>query len=397
MQTAYKKSVAMLAEALSEKGFLASTTQITNYRRIWARDGTICGLAGLLTSDPILTEGLKKTLQTLADHQTDLGHIPSNVYFEGEKAKISLGGLAGRADTIAWFVIGVCNYAKLTDNQDFANKLKPKLDKGLRLMQAWEFNNRGLMYVPQSGDWADEYILHGYVFYDQVLRLWALRCYADLFDNQEVREQAENLTELLEVNFWIDPANANHKSVYHEKAFEIASKSGTYPYFLASLAPSGYNYKFDPFGNAIALMLGLGKKNASNLIDFADKICAELPLNLLPCFWKPVQENDKEWIELQNNNKYEFRNLPYEFHNGGTWTMVNGFWGMALCQNSEKEKAKTLLKAINSANSLEDWGFYENFHSLNANGIGTKFCTWSAAGAVLLQETLNEKKLYLGK
>jgi hypothetical protein len=38
----------------------------------------------------------------------------------------------------------------------------------------WEFNNKGLLYVPLSGNWADEYITDGYVLYDQLLRfgLW---------------------------------------------------------------------------------------------------------------------------------------------------------------------------------------------------------------------------------
>jgi hypothetical protein len=29
------------------------------------------------------------------------------------------------------------------------------------------------LYVPLSGNWADEYITDGYVLYDQLLRVWA--------------------------------------------------------------------------------------------------------------------------------------------------------------------------------------------------------------------------------
>jgi hypothetical protein len=45
----------------------------------------------------------------------------------------------------------------------------------LTSFEAWEFNNKGLLYVPLSGNWADEYITDGYVLYDQLLRVWALK------------------------------------------------------------------------------------------------------------------------------------------------------------------------------------------------------------------------------
>ena len=41
-------------------------------------------------------------------------------------------------------------------------------------MDAWEFNGKQLMYVPQGADWADEYLQHGYILFDQLLRIWAL-------------------------------------------------------------------------------------------------------------------------------------------------------------------------------------------------------------------------------
>ena len=45
---------------------------------------------------------------------------------------------------------------------------------------AWEFNTRGLLCVPQTGDWADEYIHHGYVMSDQLLCLQGLRELVDM-------------------------------------------------------------------------------------------------------------------------------------------------------------------------------------------------------------------------
>lgn len=105
----------MLHAASSKNGFLASAEAISNYKRVWARDGVICGLAALLDGDEKLISIFKNTLTTLANHQHELGHIPSNVYFkENKQTQVSFGGLAGRVDTISWFIIGVCNYTNST-------------------------------------------------------------------------------------------------------------------------------------------------------------------------------------------------------------------------------------------------------------------------------------------
>ena len=88
----YNKAIELLHRASSENGFLASAESVSNYKRIWARDGVICGLAALLDGDEKLVQNFKNTLITLANHQHELGHIPSNVYFkENEETEVSFG------------------------------------------------------------------------------------------------------------------------------------------------------------------------------------------------------------------------------------------------------------------------------------------------------------------
>ena len=47
----YKKAIELLQNASSKEGFLASAKNITNYKKVWARDGVICGLAALASAD----------------------------------------------------------------------------------------------------------------------------------------------------------------------------------------------------------------------------------------------------------------------------------------------------------------------------------------------------------
>ena len=181
----YHKAIALLHQVSTKNGFLASAENTSNYQRVWARDGVICGLAALASDDEKLIATFKNTLETLADNQHEIGTIPSNVLISVGKTEVSYGGLAGRVDAVTWFIIGVCQYAISQNEPEFIVKYKTHIEKAIALLNAWEFNNKHLLYVPLSGNWADEYITDGYVLYDQLLRIWALKSY-NLFVKSEI-------------------------------------------------------------------------------------------------------------------------------------------------------------------------------------------------------------------
>ena len=75
----YHKAIALLHQVGTKNGFLASAENTSNYQRVWARDGVICGLAALASADEKLIATFKNTLETLADNQHEIGTIPSIV------------------------------------------------------------------------------------------------------------------------------------------------------------------------------------------------------------------------------------------------------------------------------------------------------------------------------
>jgi len=381
----YQQAKSLLRKAQSPNGFLAAVNDVANYKRIWARDGVICGLAGLLDGEEDLVNAMKMTLETLAEHQHDIGNIPSNV--DVKTGEVSFGGLAGRVDTLAWFVIGVCQYAYFTNDMSFFEKHKPAIYKCLKLMQAWEFNHGDLMYVPRSGNWADEYPTEGFILYDQLLRVWAMRCVLNFEDNHALKDKHDAILAKIIINY---KKRQTTSKVYHPKAYGQLEKLD---YWVASLEPAGYQTQFDAFANSLILMLDIGDNNDhKQLLEYCNTLRNELPLKSLPAFWPVIEEGDKEWGLLTNNCKYAFRNYPYQFHNGGTWPMVNGFYGIGLCQQNQNEEANNVLEQINSLNAKEGWGFYENFDSQTQDPNGVKYCTWSAAASIMLTQFLNGKQ-----
>ena len=379
---AYNLSINLLHKVSTPHGFLASAENTTNYKRVWARDGVICGLAALASGDEKLIATFKNTLETLAKYQHPIGTIPSNVLIDNQNAEVSYGGLAGRVDAATWFVIGVCQYAYNKSDTSFLKQHHSEIEKCIELFDSWEFNNKHLMYVPLSGNWADEYITDGYVLYDQLLRIWALKCYNYFVNSEVISDKIEKITTQIEINFM--PNSIGEK--YHERAYNELNFQDFMP---CSFSPSGYKTNFDAFANSLVLLLNIGLDTfKKRIINYANALIEETDMGLLPAFWPPIFETDEHWNLLKNNCKYEFRNYPYEFHNGGSWPMVNGFYGLALIANSEEKKALALLDRINKANAKMDFSFYENFNTKTTEPNGVSHCAWSAAASVLVYQSL---------
>ncbi len=389
------RSLELLRKATTPKGILASITDETNYRRIWARDSVICGLAGLVAQDATITEGLKASLTALAEAQGPHGEIPSNVQFgeDGKQQSLSFGGLCGRVDTIGWWIVGLGNYVQFSGDTAFAENYREQVSKGLTLLKIWEFNGRGLVYVPQSGDWADEYILRGYILYDQLLRLWALQLAAKVYNEPQWTEEAQALRKTLELNYWLDDRSGDF---YHEHAYQLSRRQrGDSQYWEASFSPGGYVRKFDLLANSLAILLHLGDDQQNQqILTYTNAVQSERPFGLMPSFWPPIFEGDQEWYLLEANHKYQFRNQAYDFHNGGLWPAFNGLWGTALLALQQTNTAENLLKGIEQSLEAGDWGFYECLHGQSGAVSGTPYCSWSAAGQVMLECALNGQNLF---
>jgi hypothetical protein len=69
------ESLSLVRRASTAFGFVASVTEITNYQRIWTRDGVIIGLAALLSGDEALIRTFHSTLKTIFDHQLPGGFL----------------------------------------------------------------------------------------------------------------------------------------------------------------------------------------------------------------------------------------------------------------------------------------------------------------------------------
>jgi glycogen debranching enzyme len=116
-----------------------------------------------------------------------------------------------------------------------------------------------------------------------------------------------------------------------------------------------------------------------------------------------ITPKHERWEDLQMTLSYEFKNEPYEYHNGGLWPMVNGFYAASLARRGKEKEARRTLLAIHEANRLSaensdgeesDWSFSEYVHGKTFAAGGVHPMGWSAAGALIADAYLDGNRLF---
>lgn len=402
----YSKAIELLRACDTADGFIASTTDRDNYRRIWARDGCIMGLASLASNEEDLQHACRKTLLTLVEHQGPHGEIPVN--FDPTTGRISYGGTAGRVDASLWFVILCGRYWRATGDDAFLNAVIGALDKVRFLLGAWEYNARGLLYVPLTGDWADEYIHNGYVLFDQLLYLQALRelilldrAFHGPRDNG-LEDKGRRLENLIRDNYWVADVDRVPDDVYHEVLFNharsVESRSRE-RYFLPFFSPTGYGYRFDAMANIFVSLFGVATAEHRATVDnyIAQEVVQD-DVMVLPAFHPVIAPEDKDWEALHVTFSYEFKNRPYEYQNGGLWPMVTGFYVADLAARGKTALAARYLEGLTRANAItmngQTWGFPEYLHGQSHAPGGTSRLGWSAAAQVIATKAVDGHPLF---
>ena len=403
----HEKSLDLLRECSTPHGFFASPRKVRNYSRVWGRDSMIIGLAAVMTGDADLIETFRRSLVALVENQGFHGEIPSNV--DPQTGRVSYGGMAGRVDADLLFIIGCGEYWKATGDDDFIQDMLPKIEKVAFLLGCWEFNTRGLIYVPQTGDWADEYLHHGYILYDQLLYLQAKKTLRSMYkhihqsEDHSLTDSIGRLKTLIRANYWIEEDDNIPDEVYHEILYKkglTAAGECRDRYWMPYFSPHGYGYRFDAFANVLVSLTDVSDDERREQVDqHIDRVVGDRHCKVLPAFQPvitPVEETD--WQHLRMTFSYSFKNKPHEYHNGGLWPMITGFYVADLCKRNKEGRAREYLRCIHEANASQmdndPWSFPEFVNGQSFEPGGTKWQGWSAAGALIGHYALEGRPVF---
>lgn len=386
---AYKEAIKLLGNLGTPAGFTASLEDTANYYRVWSRDGVIAGLAALSSDSPKLIKTFHKTLITLKNNQDKTGRLPSNVPIKN-KGKVSYGTIVGRVDATIWYIIGACDYYLKTKDEKFLKEFTPSIEKALFYLECLEMNGRGLLYIPQGGDWADEYINHGYILFDQILYWLALDRYSQITKNKKLKKKSNHLKNLILINFFPKRKNLNSKYVYHKWLFLVSLKQNKYALPIVTYFTShSARYHIDNFANSLLFLSGITDKNTNQKIrKVVLKKCRNKNFPILPAFHPVITKSDERWGNLSRNFVYKFRNQPYEYHNGGRWPLVHGFFIASMNKTQGRKELNKFAKVLRGG----DFDFSEYYNGQNFTTGGTKWLGFSASAYVLAYNSLIKNK-----
>jgi len=209
-----------------------------------------------------------------------------------------------------------------------------------------------------------------------------------------LEERISRLKHLIRSNYWFAPDGESPDDVYHPVLYKKGRNVESCcrgRYYLSFFSPAGYGYRFDAMANVLASLMGVADKDQRERIDryITDEVLHD-DVMLLPAFHPVITPADADWEDLQMTFSYTFKNRPYEYHNGGLWPLVTGFYVADLAARGCPEAARQYLDGIHQANSRQiegrAWGFPEFLHGRDHTPGGTPRLGWSAAAAVIGQQ-----------
>jgi len=387
---AFERAKETIGHNLTEHGFTAASMKHNrlgahdgNYASVWARDSVITGLWTLGLDDAAVADTFRRSLVTLARHQTPSGQIPSNVRIVDDQPDYSgIGGIAS-IDSVLWFVIGVARYVAHTGDRQFAEMMRERVDMAMQWLAAHDANNDGLIEIPESSDWMDLFPRSYNVLYDEIL-WW------------QAQTDASHLLDALGADGkgWADNALRCHRAILDqfwptgEQLMEIAGQSsgrfrvGEAWYLLSQITPFDYGWRCDVYANLLAGLGGLlDDRQNERLFTFLWGVGINSPFPV-KSLYPEIQSGAEDWKDYFLVN---FLNLPGHYHNGGIWPLIGGLWVRYLMSVGREEMARTELESLAEAcrqGIHGEWEFNEWLHGTTGRPMGKAHQAWSAASYI---------------
>ncbi|MBC7410166.1 MAG: amylo-alpha-1,6-glucosidase [Arcicella sp.] len=347
------------------------------YPEPYTRDLMIAVLGIAVSENQELLQSIRKVLETLAKNQTERGHISSLVHDGDDR---------GSSDTTPLFLLGVGIYRQVCNDPNF---LDNTVQKALVWMEYQSPSDRYLIAQQPTSDWRDEQWVLGYGLFVNTV----VYSYLKILNQPERAKKIKQ-----EMGRFTITSGVIHDHVH--EGLVVKNK----PYYAFWSYKIHSSERFDLLGNCIAILSGIASfTRANDMILWIEAECDAmrkkglLALDLPPNFFPFTNPEDPDW-----HDRYSEFNNPGEYHNGGIWPFICGFYIAALVAAQKFDLAEEKLialtdciKKINpsteSANNNNEktgfkinsesatFGFNEWIKAQNGEPKGQNWQTWSAS------------------
>ena len=372
-----RASLALLEANCTPHGILAASrtqaAEARRYTRIFGRDAAICVMAMCGSGVPALERGAVASLDALAAQQAANGQIPKYVDPDGLDADF---WYLGCIDATLWWLIAVDHVRR--HGTVGATHWQDGVQRAIGWLLAQEHQTFRLLQQNEASDWADIMPRSGYVLYTNALWFEVKRRFG-LADAEVTQHHFNHLFN----PFQRDLPNYHRARLLRHYARRGRRDPGLYLSFvnLAVVGDEG-----DVFGNVLALLCGLADETmAARIADTITAAQADQPYPVRVVL-HPLTRQHALWRRYMERHQ---QNLVHQYHNGGIWPFVGGFWAMALARLGRREQAQGVLWRLAQANAAHGWRFTEWFHGRTLAPRGMPGQSWNAAGFLLAQRMLD--------
>jgi hypothetical protein len=369
-------SIALLRRNLTSHGILAaSRTEAAvarRYTRIFGRDAAICVLAMCGSGDDALERGAVASLDALARDQAANGQIPKYVDPDGRDADF---WYLGCIDATLWWLIAVDHVRQHGGVP--ATRWQDGVARAIGWLLAQEHQTFRLLQQNEASDWADIMPRSGYVLYTNALWVEVKRRYA--LDQTDAT--------LHHFNHLFNPFQRDLPDYHRARLLQHYARRGRRDpgLYLSFVNLAFAGNEGDVFGNVLAVLGGAASESMGHAIvqtigraQAADPWPVRVVLH-------PLSRSHELWRPYMARHQ---QNQVHQYHNGGIWPFVGGFWVLALERLGLRSQAWQQLQALARANAADDWRFTEWFHGRTLAPLGMAGQSWNAAAFLLALRAL---------
>lgn len=342
------------------------------YPEPYTRDLLISVLGIAVSNNAELLQTVRNVLLMLAQNQSKKGHIPSLVHDKEDR---------GASDTTPLFLIAAVIYRKVANEPLF---LENSIKKALLWMKYQSPSDRYLIAQLPTSDWRDEQWVLGYGLFVNTLAYTYLKLFGKTKRAEKLRLEIERpiFTSGQAEDQGHEGLVIDHQPYYALWSYKVYSSE-----------------HFDLLGNSIAILSGMASPaRAEAIVDWVETSCSamrktkELSVDLPPNFFPFIHPGDMDW-----RPRYTHFNQPGNYHNGGIWPFVSGFYISALVAAKKydlaEKKLLELTKLIKIAKNKDlEFGFNEWYKAQDGKPMGQDWQAWSASNYLYAARCVAEKR-----
>jgi len=379
LDVCHAKSIELLKRNLAPAGILAaspgSRASKRGYAAIFGRDAAVCAIGMAVSGDESLQRAAAAGLHTLAEHQASNGQIAKFVDLQRQEADF---WYLGCIDSTLWWLIALA----FLDRRSSPGGLRRQYAKRIRLAIQWllaqEHQRFFLLQQNEASDWADIMPRSGFVLYTNALWYFVKR----LYGIEHADRTHDNFNGLFHP-FSARIAEYRRARLLNDYVLQGGQNRDLY---LSFVNFSFFGEEGDVFGNVLAVLLGLADARASaRTLDALTKAHVNDPYPVR-AVTRPIKQNSSLWRPYMARHR---QNFVWQYHNGGIWPMVGGFWVAALVAAGRAEQARAELIKLARVCALRNWTFTEWLHGKTLAPRGMPGQSWNAAAFLMAEHMVS--------